>query len=122
MVYIKIINYKPIKYGGKYMKIAIPTIGGILDEYFESCEVFTLFSVDDGFNIVESEIFYTPEGCDCKNNKPLIMQEKGVKHVLAFEMPSHADGVCEKHGIEVHLGYKGDVYQVIEEFLKTIRK
>jgi predicted Fe-Mo cluster-binding NifX family protein len=100
------------------MKIAIPTIGGILDEYFESCEVFTIFSVDDSYNILDSEIFYTPEGCDCKNNKPLIMQEKGVTFMVAYKMPSHADGVCEKHGIEVHLGYTGNVREVAEAFLQ----
>lgn len=99
------------------MKIAIPTIGGILDEYFESCEVFTLFEVDDSFNIIDSELFCTPEGCDCKNNKPLIMQEKKVTFMLAYKMPSHADGVCEKHGIEVHLGYTGNVREVAENFL-----
>lgn len=36
------------------MKIAVPTIGGILDEYFESCEVFTIFTIDDSYNIIES--------------------------------------------------------------------
>ena len=101
------------------MKIAIPTIGSILDEYFESCEVFTIFSVDESFNIIDLEIFYTPEGCDCKNNKPLIMQEKGVTFMLAYKIPAHADGVCEKHGIEVHSGIYRKCSRCSRNFFKN---
>jgi predicted Fe-Mo cluster-binding NifX family protein len=99
------------------MKIAIPTIGSILDEYLNECEVFTIFSVDKSNKITDSELLYTPEGCDCKNNIPLIMQQKGVKIMLAYKLPEHAEGVCEKFGIEVHLGYKGNINEVIDQFL-----
>ncbi len=101
------------------MKIAVPTIGGVLDEYFESCEVFTIFTTDDSFNITESELLYTPQGCDCKNNVPLIMQQKGVKFMLAFVMPAHADGTCAKYGIEVVTGFSGNVQDVAERFLSS---
>jgi predicted Fe-Mo cluster-binding NifX family protein len=104
------------------MKIAVPTIGSILDEYFSECEVFTIFTVDDFNKIVKSEILFTPEGCDCKNNKPLTMQQKGVTVMLAYKMPEHADGVCEKFGIKVYIGYKGKVYDVVESFLQHENK
>ncbi len=99
------------------MKIAVPTIGGVLDEYFESCEVFTIFTIDDSFNIIATELLYTPQGCDCKNNVPLLMQQKGVTFVLAFVMPAHADDTCAKYGIEIVTGYSGTVRQVAEDFL-----
>lgn len=99
------------------MKIAIPTIGGLLDEYFNSCEVFTIFSVDESYKIVDSELLYTPAGCDCKNNIPLIMQQKGVTDMLAYKLPEHADGTCSEYGIEVHLGYSGNVHKILETFL-----
>ena len=99
------------------IKIAVPTIGSILDEYFDPCEVFTIFTVDDSCNIVESEILYTPEGCDCSNNIPLTMQQKGVTIMLAYKLPAHADGVCEKYGIKPYLGYKGNIREVVESFL-----
>ena len=102
---------------GIIMKIAVPTIGSILDEYFDPCEVFTIFTVDDSCNIVESEILYTPEGCDCSNNIPLTMQQKGVTIMLAYKLPEHADGVCEKYGIKPYLGYKGNIREVVESFL-----
>ncbi len=99
------------------MKIAIPTIGGILDEYFEHCEVFTIFTLDESYNITDSEILYTPEDCGCKSNIPLIMQSKGVSVVLANRIPQHADGVCTHYGITPHLGYSGTVKEVIESFI-----
>jgi len=99
------------------MKIAIPTIGGILDEYFDSCEVFTIFSIDDSYKIVDSELLYTPKGCDCKNNIPLIMQEKGVTVMLAYKLPEHADDTCSQYGIKVYLEYSGNVREVADTFL-----
>jgi len=100
------------------IKIAVPTIGSILDEYLASCEVFTIFTIDDFNKIVESEILFTPEGCDCKNNKPLTLQQKGVTVLLAYQLPEHVDGICEQHGIKPYLGYKGKVNDVVESFLK----
>ncbi|MDD5186444.1 MAG: NifB/NifX family molybdenum-iron cluster-binding protein [Paludibacter sp.] len=100
------------------MKIAVPTIGGLLDDYFYSCEVFTIFTVDESGNVVHSELLYTPEGCDCKNNIPLIMQQKGVTVLLANKVPDHAEGSCSKYGIHVNLNYSGKVREVVEAYLQ----
>jgi predicted Fe-Mo cluster-binding NifX family protein len=99
------------------MKIAIPTIGSILDEYMNACEVFTIFTIDDSNNIVESELLYTPEGCDCKNNIPLTMQQKGVTTMLAYKLPEHAEDICSQHNIKVYLGYSGNIHEVVTAFL-----
>jgi len=104
------------------MKIAIPTIGGILDEYLNECEVLTIFTIDNTNQIVEKELLYTPEGCDCKNNIPLTTQPKGAKVMIAYKLPEHAEGVCEKLGFKVHLGHKGDFNDVIDKFLKTSKQ
>ena len=100
------------------MKIAIPTIGGLLDEFFYSCDVFTIYTLDDNENIKDVELLYTPESCDCKNNVPMLMQQKGVTVLLANVVPSHAEGRCSKYGIRVHLGYKGAVGEVLQQFLQ----
>jgi len=99
------------------MKIAIPTIGSILDEYMNACEVFTIVTVDDSKKIVDSELLYTPEGCDCKNNIPLIMQQKGVTIMLAYKLPEHAEDICSQHNIKVHYGYSGNIQDVVTSFL-----
>jgi len=104
------------------MKIAVPTIGSILDEYFSSCEVFTIFTIDDSNKIIDSELLCTPEGCDCKNNIPLIMQQKGVTVMLAYKLPEHADGVCSQYGIKVYLDYSGNVRDVVQSFLNKKNK
>lgn len=99
------------------MKIAIPTIGSILDEYMGSCEVFTIYTIDDACNVVDSELLYTPEGCDCKNNIPLTMQQKGVTAVVGYKMPEHAESICAQYGIKFYEGYSGNVVDVIALFL-----
>ncbi|MGD9977060.1 MAG: NifB/NifX family molybdenum-iron cluster-binding protein [Bacteroidales bacterium] len=103
------------------MKIAIPTIGSILDEYMNQCEVFTIFSVDDSLKITGKEILYTPEGCDCKNNIPLTMQQKGVTVMVVYKLPEHAEGVCEKYGITSYLGYTGKIEDVVSRFLEKLK-
>lgn len=100
------------------MKVAVPTIGGLLDEFFYSCEVFTIFTIDENDNIIDVELLYTPESCDCKNNIPLIMQQKGVTIMLANIVPEHAEGNCSKYGITVYLEYTGNVRDVVQTFLK----
>jgi predicted Fe-Mo cluster-binding NifX family protein len=99
------------------MKIVIPTIGSLLDENLKSCEVFTIFTVNESNKIVDSEILCTPQGCDCKNNISLIIQQKGVSIMLAGTLPEYARGTCKQHGITVYLGYSGNVHLVSETFL-----
>jgi predicted Fe-Mo cluster-binding NifX family protein len=103
------------------MKIAIPTIGSILDQYMGSCEVFTIYTIDDASNVVDSELLYTPEGCDCKNNIPLTLQQKGVTAVVGYRMPEHAEGLFTQHGIKFYEGFSGNVADVLAEFLKQIK-
>jgi predicted Fe-Mo cluster-binding NifX family protein len=97
----------------------VPTIGGLLDEYLKECEVFTIFTIDDSNSIIDSELLYTPEGCDCKNNIPLIMQQKGVTIMLAYKLPEHAADTCSQHGIKVYLEYSGNVREVVETFINA---
>ncbi len=104
------------------MKIVVPTIGGMLDENLAFCEVFTIFSVNDSSKIVNKEILYTPQGCDCKNNIPLTLQQKGVTIMLAGTMPEYAKDICKQHGIKVHQGYSGNVLDVAETFLLENKK
>lgn len=104
------------------MKIAVPTTGNFLDEFLNSCEVFTIYTLDEEFKIVDSEILCTPEGCDCKNNIPLIMQQKGVTVILAYKLPDYAQDVCSKFGITPYQGYSGAVSDVIKSFVTWMKR
>jgi predicted Fe-Mo cluster-binding NifX family protein len=101
------------------MKIALPTIGGLLDEHLTLCEVFTILTINESDIIVDSEILYTPQGCDCKNNVPLILQQKGVTMVVAGTMPDYAEEVCGKFGIKVYQGYSGEIKSVALAFINN---
>jgi predicted Fe-Mo cluster-binding NifX family protein len=103
------------------MKIAIPTVGSILDEYMSSCEVFTIYTIDESFAITDTELLYTPEGCDCKNNIPLTFQQKGVVAVVGYKMPESAKGVCEQHKIKFYEGYSGNIDDVISLFITNYK-
>ena len=104
------------------MKIAVPTSGKILDEFMNSCEVFTIFTVDETYDIVDTEILCTPEGCDCKNNIPLTLQQKGVTVVLAYKLPDYAENICKQHGISAYQGYSGSVSEVIKNFSVWLKR
>jgi len=100
------------------MKIAIPTVGSIIDEYLMSCEVFTVFTIDESKNIVDSEILCTPQGCDCTSNIPYLLQEKGVSVMLAGNFTEMATGICKQHGITVYPGYSGNIREIVYAYLQ----
>jgi predicted Fe-Mo cluster-binding NifX family protein len=104
------------------MKIAIPTIGSLLDELLVHCEVFTLFSVDENNNIYHSEIFCTPQGCDCKCNIPYLLQQKGVTVMLAGKIGDNECELLKQHNIKVVKGYSGNINIVIYSFLNGLKK
>ncbi|PKN37445.1 MAG: dinitrogenase iron-molybdenum cofactor biosynthesis protein, partial [Deltaproteobacteria bacterium HGW-Deltaproteobacteria-20] len=60
------------------MKVAIPTVGTRVDEHFGHARTFTIFTLNDSGQIVESETFYPPSGCGCKSTVGVSMQAKGV--------------------------------------------
>ncbi len=99
------------------MTIAIPTIGGLLDEYLTSCEVFTIFNSDQDKNIVNSEILCTPQGCDCKCDIAYILQQKGVEVMLVGTIGDKEIGLLKQHGIKVYKGFSGGVKIAVTSFL-----
>ncbi len=100
------------------MKIAVPTRNNSVDEHFGHCEYYTIFSVDDNKNVVEKEVIESPQGCGCKSNIAGILQQKGVKLLLAGNMGAGAMSKLNAFGIDVLRGCAGDVQVVTEDYLK----
>ncbi len=100
------------------MKIAIPTRGNIVDDHFGHCEVYTVFTIDENKKIISSEILPSPQGCGCKSNIAVILQQKGVRVMLAGNMGGGALNLLINHGIDVYRGCSGDVQQLTETFLQ----
>ncbi len=101
------------------MKIAIPTRGNIVDDHFGHCEMYSIFTVNDG-KITNSEILPSPQGCGCKSNIASILKEKGISIMLAGNMGAGAMNVLNMEGIEVIRGCSGDTRLVIDAYIKGI--
>ncbi len=99
------------------MKIAIPTRENVVDDHFGHCEAYTVYTVSDNA-IVESEQLASPEGCGCKSNIASVLQEKGVKVMLAGNMGNGALNKLNAHGIDVIRGCSGNVKELAEAYLE----
>lgn len=100
------------------MKVAIPTTrGNVVDEHFGHCEVYTIFSIDDNNKIIGHTILPSPQGCGCKSNIAGVLQQTGVKVMLAGNMGGGALNVLNNYGIDVYRGCSGDVRLLTENFL-----
>jgi predicted Fe-Mo cluster-binding NifX family protein len=99
-------------------KIAIPTIGSIVDNHFGHCERYTIITADDNGNIVSTEILPSPQGCGCKSNIAAVFQQIGVTIMLAGGIGEGAINVLKSYGINVIRGCSGDVKILVEQHLK----
>jgi predicted Fe-Mo cluster-binding NifX family protein len=99
------------------MKIAVPTRDNNVDEHFGHCEYYTIFTVNENKVIEKSEILPSPQGCGCKSNIAGVLQQTGVKVMLAGNMGTGALNVLNGHGIQVYRGAAGDVHKLVEAFL-----
>ncbi|MEI6696096.1 MAG: NifB/NifX family molybdenum-iron cluster-binding protein [Bacteroidota bacterium] len=99
------------------MKIAIPTRGNSVDDHFGHCEMYTIFTLQDG-KIQHSEILPSTQGCGCKSNIASVLHEKGVSIMLAGNMGAGALNTLNMYNIEVIRGCSGDVKLLAEAYMK----
>lgn len=100
------------------MKIAIPTRGNSVDEHFGHCEMYTVITTNENKDITGTEIMPSPQGCGCKSDIAAILQEMGVKTMLAGGIGDGAIHILNRHDIQVIRGCSGDVNQVAERYLR----
>jgi predicted Fe-Mo cluster-binding NifX family protein len=100
------------------MKIALPTRGTNIDDHFGHCERYTIFTVNENRDIVNTETVPSPQGCGCKSDIAAVLQAQGVTVMLAGNMGAGALGVLTRHGIEVVRGCSGEVKAIAEAWLK----
>jgi len=100
------------------MKIAVPTRGNVVDDHFGHCEMYSVFTVSDDSKIEKTENIPSPQGCGCKSNIASVLKEMGVTVMLAGNMGGGALNVLNSQGIRVIRGCSGNVYQLVETFLK----
>ncbi len=99
------------------MKIAIPTRNNKVDDHFGHCEYYTLFTIDENNQVLDSRFMASPEGCGCKSDIAHLLQKMGVSLMLAGNMGGGALNKLTSFGIEVIRGCAGDVNQVMKDYL-----
>ena len=68
------------------MKIAIPTKENMVDNHFGHCEYYTVLTVGQANQILNSETIPSPQGCGCKSNIAGELENMGVSVMLAGNM------------------------------------
>lgn len=100
------------------MKIAIPTKqNNQIDEHFGHCEFYTIFSISDNNEILAQTILQSPQGCGCKSNIAFELAEMGVSVMLAGGIGNGAVTKLASQGISVVRNCKGDVNQLMNDYL-----
>jgi predicted Fe-Mo cluster-binding NifX family protein len=99
------------------MKVAIPTVGTRVDEHFGHARTFTIFTLNDAREVVETETFYPPSGCGCQSTVGVTMQAKGVSTLLVGNIGQGAISKMAEHGVKVVRGCEGEILDVLKRWL-----
>jgi predicted Fe-Mo cluster-binding NifX family protein len=97
------------------LKIAVPTRDGVVDDHFGHCAYYTVYTVVNQI-IVGSETLPSPQGCGCKSNIASVLEDMGVKVMLAGNMGQGAKNVLENHNIAIVRGCSGPVDEQIKNY------
>ena len=100
------------------MKIAVPTKeNNQIDAHFGHCEFYTIFLVSDQNEIISETILESPKGCGCKSNIAYDLAQMDVRIMLAGGIGDGAVNKLASQNIQVVRNCKGDVHQLVEEYL-----
>ena len=83
-------------------KIAVPTAGGRLAQHFGHCEQFTVYEIDEGGEVANSESHVPP--AHEPGALPRWLHGLGANVIIAGGMGRRAQTLFEENGIEVVVG------------------
>ncbi len=100
------------------MKIAVPTKeGNQIDNHFGHCQFYTIFIISENNKIIAETLLDSPSGCGCKSNIASDLAQMDVKIMLAGGIGDGAIAKLNEAGIEVVRNCKGDVHDLVENYL-----
>lgn len=100
------------------MKIAVPTKkNNQVDEHFGHCEFYSIFIISEANEIMAETIIDSPQGCGCKSNIATDLAAMGVQIMLAGGIGDGAVAKLASNNIQVVRNCKGDVHQLVEDYL-----
>ncbi|NLM98301.1 MAG: dinitrogenase iron-molybdenum cofactor [Halanaerobiaceae bacterium] len=94
--------------------VAIPTDGKDVSGHFGHCPLFYLFTVEDN-EVIEKDFIENPG--HQPGFLPRFLSEKGIDCILAGGMGNRAVELFKENGVEVVLGVRGPLDQVVEQYL-----
>ena len=103
--------------GETNMKIAVPSLNGIVDGHFGHCKEFLIYRVE-GDKLIDEPAIPSLEGCGCKSGVASVLAQAGVTHLVAGNMGEGAVRVLAAQGIEVVRGASGQARAAAEAFAK----
>jgi len=89
------------------IKIAIPTVNGILCSHFGHCDKFTVVTIDDDDNSILSQEELTPPPHE-PGVLPKWLHEQGAKMIIAGGMGMRAQQLFQQNDISVIVGAPSD--------------
>jgi predicted Fe-Mo cluster-binding NifX family protein len=102
------------------MKIAVPTYQGFVDDHLACCESFTIYTVDEYFNIILQEDFRaTEKGC-CIVSPAARLRQNGVDIILAGNIDGPAYTRMMGFGMEVIRNHYGEADRVVKNYLEKL--
>lgn len=93
------------------MKIAIASDGNFVSAHFGRCQTFTIIEIQDG-RLIDRMPFANPGRHP--GYLPKFLRKKGVKTIVAGGMGRRALGFFVEESIEVVVGVKGTLSNVID--------
>jgi predicted Fe-Mo cluster-binding NifX family protein len=102
------------------MKIAIPTSQGFVDDHLACCECFTIYTIDDSFNIISQEDFRPSEAGCCIVSPAARLRQNGVDIVLAGNIDGPVYTRMMGFGMEVVRNHYGEANRVVKNYLEKL--
>ena len=100
------------------MKIAIPTVNGMLCQHFGHSDQFAVLTVDTEKKTISTSQLMSPPPHE-PGVLPRWLQEQGVTVVIAGGMGQRAQQLLREYGIEVLVGApQGSPEQIVQTYLK----
>ena len=99
------------------MKIAIPANGNKVEGHFGKCNNYAIVSISANNTIESISDYNVTDSCGCKSNIADTFLEMGISTMLAGNMGKGAVDSISSKGIEVVRGCKGDITNVVNEYL-----
>ncbi len=96
------------------MKIASPTINGMINEHFGSSEEYTISTIQNGKVVNREVVAPHPDGHGANVG---MLKEKGVEIIICGNLGTGAKNMISKQGLQLVAGAKGKVEDVVESFI-----